>query len=290
MSSTPQTAYDELQSGATFEVNPYREHLRLAYSAEDSGHMSAMRVTELHLVKQMTKLSKHEYLVAHISAQDGTKRYLAVERLRGELLVGHAGSSSSLTSRSDTALAQSTDASAVDHLQNNSPKPSRETSIASLDSLSKKPLNANDVVRAMDGPLHHEKDRTLGRLVFKEDNPLYLYRLAILAVTLHEDAKLYKLFSTNCFWFSGLLVSMLETISDVTFEAGDGKGKGKGKEKGKGKPEGEGIQGQWNGLQVYRDPATPRTDVIAAYKANLLVFEQIVSSGCVVLTSTECSF
>jgi hypothetical protein len=139
----------------------------------------------------------HENLVAQVRAQDGTERYLAVECLCGEPLVWHIDSA--LTSCSDMSLAQSTsiNASTVD-LQD-LPCPLHETSITSLDSLSKKLHNANNVVQALDGPLHEPDDKTLMRLVFKGSCTLYFYRLAILAVTLHENEECCKLFLKNCY-------------------------------------------------------------------------------------------
>lgn len=54
-------------------------------------------------------------------------------------------------------------------------------------------------------------DRVLGRLRFTgTTRPLYLYELVVLAVTMHESEACYRLCSTNCYWFSGLLMNILE--------------------------------------------------------------------------------
>jgi hypothetical protein len=67
-----------------------------------------------------------------------------------------------------------------------------------------------DAVRTLDKPLHTPGDRVLGRLRFTGTRPLYLYELVVLAVTMHESETCYRLFSTNCYWFAGLLMNILE--------------------------------------------------------------------------------
>jgi hypothetical protein len=78
-----------------------------------------------------------------------------------------------------------------------------------MDYLSKR-SDALDTVRTLDKPLHVPGDRVLGRLRFTGTRPFYLYELVMLAVTMHESQTCYRLFSTNCYWFAGLLMNILE--------------------------------------------------------------------------------
>ena len=47
---------------------------------------------------------------------------------------------------------------------------------------------------------------------------VYLYELVVLAVTMHESKACYRLYSTNCYWFAGLLMNILERDYGLEFE------------------------------------------------------------------------
>jgi hypothetical protein len=119
--------------------------------------MKAMRVTDIHLIKQMHQASEHEYTVAHVETPESHRKYLGFERLvnpgiRVDTLPN---------SQSDMALAGASrpnDASNIPQRQTIS-TPSHEdcallsSSTALLDSLCKqRPHNANNVVRALANP------------------------------------------------------------------------------------------------------------------------------------------
>jgi hypothetical protein len=164
--------------------------------------MKAMRVTDIHLIKQMHKAFKHEYTIAHVEMPESHRKYLGFEQL-----VNPGVCVDTLpTSQSDMALAGASrpnDASNIPQHQMPS-TPSHEdrallsSSTASLYSLCMQcPHNANNVIRALENPKVEQTDKILGRLKFRTDHPLYLYQLAILAVTLHESETGYKLFSKD---------------------------------------------------------------------------------------------
>jgi hypothetical protein len=56
----------------------------MVYQTGGLGNMMNARVTSLHLVKEMTMPSLHEYIVTHIIVPDNTEMYLALERKNGE--------------------------------------------------------------------------------------------------------------------------------------------------------------------------------------------------------------
>jgi hypothetical protein len=275
------TDYLELRIEGTMPVNTYREWLIMAYKTAASGRMTNMRVASLHLIKQVTVPSLHEYVVAHITAPDTTERYLALERKNGGELQA--------PSRSDSSLTISVKRT------NESRRDSGDTSIASLDSFSKKTKHAKDIFEVLQGPLHDEKDQTLLRLVFDKE-PFYLFQLVNWAVILHEEEKSYKTFSKNCYWFTGTLVEVLKDHYGLDIQDGDGKqekkqgkGKGKGKEKEQEKEEekarrkgkGEELQGTWHQVRTFEPPKMPRPDIFPKYSEILRNFEEQVSSVAV---------
>jgi hypothetical protein len=198
MSSAPSSAYFEFRSGSNSDVNTYSELLALNYGQEGAARMNAMRITELRLVKQMDKISRHEYVVACVTTPHGTTQYLSLERLRGDTVTRASQSDSMLTRTSSKQRS----------FPSRSPSTS-SSSESSMDYLSKR-SDALDAVRTLDKPLHAPGDCVLGSLRFAGTRPFYLYELVVLAVTMHESQACYRLFSTNCYWFAGLLMNILE--------------------------------------------------------------------------------
>ena len=92
-----------------------------------------------------------------------------------------------------------------------------------MDYLSKR-SDALDTVRTLDKPLHATGDEVLGTLRFTGTRPFYLYELAVLAVTMHESQTCYRLFSTNCYWFTGLLMNILEKDYGLKLEVENRRG------------------------------------------------------------------
>lgn len=96
------------------------------------------------------------------------------------------------------------------HLDRNTSSGSSLFSIASLDS-TKNTCHAHDVVTLSVNTLKHPFDRITRVLKCHRDTePVYLYKLAVLAKTLHNTSIEYKLFSQNCYWFAGVLFELLE--------------------------------------------------------------------------------
>jgi hypothetical protein len=81
MSLDSPPAYFEFRSVSNSDVNTYSELLVLNYGQEGAVHMNAMCITELRLVKQMDKISQHEYIVVCVTTPHGTTQYLSLERL-----------------------------------------------------------------------------------------------------------------------------------------------------------------------------------------------------------------
>jgi hypothetical protein len=130
-------------------------------------------------------------------------------------------------------------------------------------------------VQVLDNPYHDPKDKILGKLKFETDRPLYLYQLAILAVTLHESDTCYRLFSKNCYWFAGLLVDVLKVDYKLQFI-------------GNGERRGGPQSGTWNHIPVFKEaPETAVNEIICECIKRVGVFEETVCSRLATLTTTE---
>jgi hypothetical protein len=68
-------------------------------------------------------------------------------------------------------------------------------------------------------PRKQHDDVFLGKLTFKNDHPLCLYELVILAATVHKSEPCWELVSHNCHWFVRLAIQVLETCFQIKFES-----------------------------------------------------------------------
>ncbi|KAF8067787.1 hypothetical protein FPV67DRAFT_1780824 [Lyophyllum atratum] len=95
---------------------------------------------------------------------------------------------------------------------------SSSSNIASLDSLSRQG-DARDTVSGHAKPTQTPYDIVIGTLSLSSlDPPLLLHELAVLAQTVHTSATTYKLFSTNCYWFCGMMMNAVEARAGVEME------------------------------------------------------------------------
>jgi hypothetical protein len=270
MTSTPQSTYFELTTGPGLDIESYRNVLIIGYEGCDKERVNAMHVTELRLLKQLNKPSGHEYIAAAVITPDGSTKYLAIERLCGPLN----------DSQSNTSLPPTTSQGdvRVKHplsLRNKlGPRHiSSTSSIASLDSLSRK-HDARDVIQVLDKPVHKDNDICYSKLNFTSSNPLYLYQLVILALTLHESETFYRLFSKNCYWFAGSLMDILGRMHDIPLLEEEGH---------------RHVQaGTWNMVPVKQKiPDHDMDAIIKEHHGKIRVFKQTVSFPDLISLSTS---
>ncbi|KDR69514.1 hypothetical protein GALMADRAFT_145549 [Galerina marginata CBS 339.88] len=70
---------------------------------------------------------------------------------------------------------------------------------------------ANDVIRLHSKPTQQDKDVIIGTLNLDDvHDPVYLQDLVVLAMTVHRHKSRYGLLSSNCFWFTALIIEVLE--------------------------------------------------------------------------------
>ncbi|KIM46875.1 hypothetical protein M413DRAFT_23206 [Hebeloma cylindrosporum] len=82
--------------------------------------------------------------------------------------------------------------------------------VASLDSCFRAG-EALDIVRVHPQLAQHPKDQIMGTLSLESPGlrPVYLHELAVLAQTIHNSNSCYRLFSSNCYWYAGMMMDVL---------------------------------------------------------------------------------
>ena len=71
---------------------------------------------------------------------------------------------------------------------------------------------------------YKKDDELISNLVFSDsENPLYLYQLALLALTLHGIHQSYLLTTNNCYHFAGSIVKVLEQEFEIQNTVKDSK-------------------------------------------------------------------
>jgi hypothetical protein len=193
MSSQAPRQYFEFEERSNISVGLYYNHLMTHYRVlhDGLGRMKQMCITEICLVKEMDTIAEHEYLVVCIQPPCGPAQYLSFER--------HPGNITKRASESDSRLASTT-------------FPSPRSSLSSQSSLntSSKRCDAHDDIGVLDSNIRGPRDRQLEQITFTSSDPLYLYQLVVLAVTVHNSKTCYQILSNNCYWFSRLMLNILE--------------------------------------------------------------------------------
>ena len=191
--------YFELQILGSPGVDVYCDHLLTHYREEEGGlaRMKELRIAELRLMKEMDAVAQHEYLVAYIASPHGIAGCLSLERHPGDIAKDATQSDSALMSTSGRSTASS-------------PLPHSSLSSQSSHDSSSKRCNAHDFIGVLDNPMRKRTDKSILQLNFSSGNPLYLYQLVLLAVMAHDSRMCYGLLSNNCYWFSRLMVDIVE--------------------------------------------------------------------------------
>ena len=78
--------------------------------------------------------------------------------------------------------------------------------------------NAFDTVSIRQTLPRNKADIAIETVTFGDETPVYLCYVCLLALSLSSNEKAYKLLSTNCYWFAGMLMSLLEAEYRVRAE------------------------------------------------------------------------
>ncbi|KIM46636.1 hypothetical protein M413DRAFT_440242 [Hebeloma cylindrosporum] len=171
--------------------------------------------------------------------------------------------------------ALSSSASALSSSSSSSSPSSSRSGVASLDSCSV-PRDAHDIVRGHAQPTQTSNDVIMGTLSLEspEHPPIYLHELAVLAHTIHNNDSCYRLFTTNCYWFAGMMMDVLEKRINSQMRPPARKSWiGKVLHLGK-------SDGNWAYITVYAPaPSKTGTEVLAKFERDLSDFENKIQAN-----------
>ncbi|KIM45518.1 hypothetical protein M413DRAFT_342242 [Hebeloma cylindrosporum] len=173
--------------------------------------------------------------------------------------------------------ALSSSASALSSSSSSSSPSSSRSGVASMDSCSTA-RDAFDIVRGHAEPTQASNDVIMGTLFLESPDhpPIYLHELAVLAQTIHNNDNCYRLFTTNCYWFAGMMMDVLEKRINVQMQpAARTSWIGKVLHRHLGKSD-----GNWAYVTVYSPaPSKAVADVLAEFERNLAEFEKKIQEN-----------
>jgi len=207
------SSHIELANSEPVPVAVYCQFLQSLYTTKEESR--ALRIVGIDLMKNVKKGAEHESLRATVRDCQGVLWYVYFERMRGPIAApappSHATQSDTNLPRQQRNRSSFRISSPFHSSPSPSPSPSSShssSSLASSDSFSKD-HNASDVVTPLGKPSRQGEHSVL-YLEFEENKGPFLYELAVLAATLHTSMTTYRLLSRNCYWYSGLLLNLLE--------------------------------------------------------------------------------
>lgn len=220
------SSHIELANSEPVPVAVYSQFLQSLYMTKEESR--ALRIVGIDLMKNVKKGAEHESLRATVRDCQGVLWYVYFERMRGPIAApappSHATQSDTNLSRQQRNRSSFRISSPLHSSPSPSPSPSSSHSSSSLtssDSFSKD-RNALDVATPLGEP-SRPGEHSMLYLEFEENKGPFLYELAVLAATLHTSMTTYRLLSKNCYWYSGLLLNLLEMKHGVKAVAKGGR-------------------------------------------------------------------
>ena len=190
--------------------------------------MDYILVDEVKLYKTIGR-SRHEYISIKVLAPNKAFFYLAIERLRGEIIdkVDPKAQPPPPGDSSGGSLSDQPPPFPTDVITTASPPrkssfkeklpalPSASLSVTSLDKFVPK-HNADDIVTLLSSGKHNNEDEVFRTLSFAP--PIPLWKVAVLAKTLHNMSRHYLLFSDNCYYYAGTIIKVLQEEYNPTVD------------------------------------------------------------------------
>ena len=186
------------------DIERYISNLKNGYNANGdatggaANRMQYYRVKELYHCKEISEVG-HEYISTMVVKSDDNSQpefYIVFERFRGPDDLGKPNESSAETKN-----------------EKHPPRPDSFKKIVQAGSKSSSPClrdgPANDRVSTSDG--RERQKGELKRIVtFKHSIPLY--KIAVLANTVHFSEKTYDINSSNCYFYATTVVQVMEQV------------------------------------------------------------------------------
>ena len=150
----------------------------------NSRYMESLKITKIRRYKERSN-SEHEYLIAEVSiTQPGELRYIRIERFVDD----QVQSTKILSEKGSLHTVSAPSSQASSPLKN---------------------LPAKDCVRTISGWPNPYDDACIENLDCRHAS-LILLDLVIAAKVVHDYRNMYQLFGHQCFWYSDMIVAILE--------------------------------------------------------------------------------
>jgi hypothetical protein len=242
-------------SGIEFVPNSHPDslttYLNLLERYETQAEMRSARIISIHLLKKKS-LTEHESVAVMACDNQGISKVLVFERQGGVKVATqpqppiqpHRSRFLTLSRklfRPPTTTVPSS--------------PSLEESSSITPTSSSSDRYAIDTVRTQNTIPDED---SIGTLVFPSHTP-YIHQVTILANIVHENNTIYRLCSTNCYWFAGYLIALLEKEFDARLS-----------------PNSPSKQGYWKSIVSTLDTETLEELVASGhqqYQSRLKIFE-----------------
>lgn len=210
MANAPANAvpFEKLDSHGT-DIERYIEDLLNGYNAHGgaSKRMQDYRVIELRRCKERTEVG-HEYVSAKVVGPDPISTfYIMFERFRGpddpdtKRTIPVEISDERKFPRFDHGVKAIVQASSK-AMQTSGDDLSKQSSLCLQDG------RAHDRVSTFDEPIKKRKDEINRTVIFKDSIPLY--KVAVLAHTVHCSEKTYALNSSSCYFYATAVMQAME--------------------------------------------------------------------------------
>lgn len=228
-------------------ITPYCKRLASMMKSEGIEHLKKWQVVRIRAFKSLGA-SRHEYICATVTEKTGTlgtRAYpthnFAIERGR---------SSDPIPTFKPT----------ISHDPQEMMISFSKSSVSSISDTSSPTYYADDIISPLPDTGSYEKDDELiSNLVFSDsENPLYLYQLALLALTLHGIHESYLLATSNCYHFAGSIVKVLEQEFEIQNTVKNSKA------------------GKWYNLDIVSMKEWNIASIRERYKANVMAFVSFI--------------
>jgi hypothetical protein len=167
-------------------IASYCEKLAAMKKCDGIKHLKEWRVKHT-IAYKIKALSHHEYISIAVVDVHNKTSHLVIERMAGDSPNDaniHPPSNLSISSISSTSSTSSLDITCA--------------------------ASADDRIGPLPSRMRNETDNAIFELHFTDENPLYLYQLAILALVIHKANTEYLLTTNNCYHFAGTIMKLLE--------------------------------------------------------------------------------
>jgi len=174
-------------------IVPYTQRMAAMMKGDGIASLRKWRVTRTRAYKSRAS-ARHEYISATVVDSENKISYIAIERHRGDPIAIHPSDNTDIDPQPAGSFSNSNPSiSSISSVSDSSPTRFADDKIAPIPNSTGKWDKNDDLIYE----LNFEK-------------PLYLYELALLAMTVHQENTSYLLTTNNCYHYAGTIMKVLE--------------------------------------------------------------------------------